>query len=572
MWSSAKKNDLAGMKLDVMQDRLDPPFRRFLCEKGEMLVAIILTGICTELDDPFEKAVQTAKKQLKIGTKDVLSAYPVKSSIDARHPEKIKLVYSVGIELACDEETVLRRANLSNASLRRDTKLEISFGMTPMAHRPVIVGFGPAGMFAALLLAQQGYRPLVLERGMDVDTRVRAVEGFWKSGTLDTKTNVQFGEGGAGTFSDGKLTTRIHDPRCGYVMEQLALFGAPEETMKRAKPHIGTDKLRKVVKTIRMEIERLGGQVKFGVQVEDLLIQRGKLVGIMADGQPIPCDQLVLAVGHSARDTFEMLARRQIPMIAKAFSVGVRIEHLQSVIDRGLYGKFAGHPALDKGEYQLSHREKDRGVYTFCMCPGGVVVPSASETETVVTNGMSEYARDGKNANAALVVSVDERDFGANPMDGVAFQRRLERAAFSAGGGSYSAPGQTAKSFLDADRPALPRSLEPTYARGIQPYSLSDLFPASINQMLATGLRKFERRIPGFSGADAFLTGVETRTSSPVRILREENFQSPALQGLYPCGEGAGYAGGIVSAAVDGVRVAQQIMAGCAPATDTGKY
>ncbi len=529
-------------------------------------MAIILTGICTELDDPFEKAVQTARKQLKVRTKDILSAYPVKSSIDARHPEKIKIVYAVGIELAGNEEAVLRRANLSNASLRRSGTLELSFGTRPMVHRPVIAGFGPAGMFAALLLAQLGYRPLILERGMDVDRRVQAVESFWKSGVLDPKTNVQFGEGGAGTFSDGKLTTRIHDPRCGYVMEQLTCFGAPAQTMRRAKPHIGTDKLRGVVKNIRREIERLGGEIKFGVQVEDLLVCQGKLAGLIADGQPIACDQLVLAVGHSARDTFEMLMKHQIPMIAKAFSVGLRIEHLQSVIDRGLYGKFAGHPALEKGEYQLSHRERERGVYTFCMCPGGVVVPSASEWDTVVTNGMSEYARDGRNANAALVVSVDGSDFGANPMDGVSFQRHLERAAFLAGGGGYIAPGQTAKSFLDQTQPVLPRSLEPTYSCGVRPYQLKNLFPDPINRMLEMGLRKFERKIPGFSDENAFLTGVETRTSSPVRILREEDFQSPALKGLYPCGEGAGYAGGIVSAAVDGVRVAQQMIACYAPA------
>lgn len=535
-------------------------------------MAIILTGIWIRPEEPFEKAAQTARRQLRVNPKDILSIYPVKSSIDARHPDKIRIVYSVGVELTCDEKAVLQRANLSNAFLRRDSALELSFGTEPMTHRPVVAGFGPAGMFAALLLSQQGYRPLVLERGMDVDARIRAVEGFWKSGTLDVKTNVQFGEGGAGTFSDGKLTTRTHDPRCGYVMEQLARFGAPAQTMRRAKPHIGTDKLRMVVKNIRREIERMGGEIKFGMQVEDLLMKRGKLVGLIADGQPIACDQLILAVGHSARDTFEMLMQRQIPMVAKAFSVGVRIEHLQSVIDRGLYGNYAGHPALDKGEYQLSYREGERGVYTFCMCPGGIVVPSASEPQAVVTNGMSEYARDGKNANSALVVSVDQSDFGAGPMDGIAFQRSLERAAFSAGGGRYAAPGQTAKSFLDETRPALPNLLEPTYTLGVRPYPLKMLFPSQINRMLENGLRRFERRIPGFSGADAFLTGVETRTSSPIRILREEDFQSPALKGLYPCGEGAGYAGGIVSAAVDGVRVAQQIIGRYAPAGDKGKY
>lgn len=528
-------------------------------------MAIVLSGIQIDLDDSFEKAAQLACKQLKVDRRNVATVYPVKSSIDARHPNKIKLVYSVGIELKEGEEKVLQRANRSNASLREKPSLNISFGSRSLPHRPVIAGFGPAGMFAALLLAQHGYCPLVLERGMDVDARVQAVEGFWRSAVLDPKTNVQFGEGGAGTFSDGKLTTRIHDPRCGYVMEQLAQFGAPAEILQRAKPHIGTDKLRSVIKNIRQHIECLGGEIRFGTQVQDLLVRNKKLVGITANGEEIPCEQLILAIGHSARDTFSMLLKREIPMVPKAFSVGVRIEHLQTAVDQGLYGKFAGHPALDKGEYQFSYREGERGVYTFCMCPGGLVVPSASEENTVVTNGMSEYARDGKNANAALVVSVGSSDFGPKPQDGIAFQKNLEQAAFLAGGGHYTAPGQTAKSFLEGGIPALPDQLEPTYALGVHPYRLSCLFPNPINRMLCAGLRKFERRIPGFSGSNAFLTGVETRTSSPVRISREEDLQSPGLEGLYPCGEGAGYAGGIVSAAVDGIRVAQQIMARYAP-------
>lgn len=528
-------------------------------------MAIVLTGIQVGLEDPFETAVEIARKQLKIRRQDIRAAYPVKSSIDARHPERIKLVYTVGLELGIDEAQALRRANPANGSLREDPVLTVQIGSQPMHCRPVVAGFGPAGMFAALLLAQNGYRPIVLERGMDVDTRVQAVERFWKTGQLDFDTNVQFGEGGAGTFSDGKLTTRIHDPRCGYVMEQLVRFGAPKETMQRAKPHIGTDRLRTVVKNMRWEIQRLGGEVQFGTSAAGLEIRQGRLCGIQTADGVLAAEQLILAIGHSARDTFRMLMEQGVPMTAKAFSVGVRIEHPQQMIDQGLYGKFAGHPALDRGEYQLSHREGSRGVYTFCMCPGGVVVPSASEAGMVVTNGMSEYARDGANANAALVVSVDGSDFGGNPQDGIAFQRRLEQAAFLAGGGGYAAPGQTAKSFLSG-RPSLPASLQPTYALGVRPYPLAELFPDVVNRMLEIGLRKFERRIPGFSGADAFLTGVETRTSSPVRILRNEELECPAVKGLYPCGEGAGYAGGIVSAAVDGIRVAQQLMARYAPA------
>ena len=528
-------------------------------------MAIILTGIQTGLDEPFDNAVSAAIKKLKIRPQDVKKAYPIKSSIDARHPKSIRLVYSVGLELSVDEEALLAKRSVPGATLRKDPALELHFGQKKLQHRPVIIGFGPAGMFAALLLAQQGYRPLVLERGQDVDKRVQAVEGFWHRGLLDPESNVQFGEGGAGTFSDGKLTTRIHDPRCGFVMEQLTRFGAPEETMQKAKPHIGTDKLRSVVKNLREEVCRLGGEVRFGVKLESIAQNDGKLTAIRADGQVIPVEQLVLAIGHSARDTFEMLMEQQIPMTTKPFSVGVRIEHPQELIDRGLYGQFAGHPALDQGEYQLSHREGDRAVYTFCMCPGGAVVPSASEPDTVVTNGMSEYARDGKNANAALVVSVDEKDFGSHPKDGIEFQRRLEKAAFLAGGCTYSAPGQSAKSFLDGTNPVKASSLRPTYALGTVEYPLEKLFSPQINRMLQTGLRKFERRIAGYSGSNAYMTGVETRTSSPVRILRGEDFQSPAVKGLYPCGEGAGYAGGIVSAAVDGVRVAQQIISEYAP-------
>lgn len=528
-------------------------------------MAIILTGIQTELEDSFDCAASAAIKKLEIKQNDIVAVYPVKSSVDARHPGRIKIVYSVGLELSCNEEEILKKAQLPNAALKKEEPLAISRGTKRMTSRPVVVGFGPAGMFAALLLAQNGYRPLVLERGADVDTRVKALEGFWHGGLLDEKTNVQFGEGGAGTFSDGKLTTRINDPRCGYVMGELLRFGAPKETMRRAKPHIGTDRLRAIVKNIRKEIELLGGEIRFNAKMENIRTDGNRVQAIVADGMEIPAEQVVLAIGHSARDTFQMLMEKEIPMISKAFSVGVRIEHLQSVIDRGLYGKFAGHPALEKGEYQLSYREGERGVYTFCMCPGGMVVPSASEPDTVVTNGMSEYARDGKNANAALVVSVDGSDFGWQPQDGIDFQRKLERTAFSLGGKNYKAPGQTAYSYLKGGPPALPENLQPTYALGVEPAGLDTLFPQTVNQMLRQGLERFERRIPGFSDKNAFMTGVETRTSSPVRILRGENHQSTGAKGLYPCGEGAGYAGGIVSAAVDGIRIAQQIMADYAP-------
>ncbi len=519
---------------------------------------IVVSDIVTSLNDDPVSSIEKAKKVLGIAEADISDCFVLKTSIDARHRKQPQLVSSVGFITNKDEKKLVSKLNNSKVSYRNVSSglPKATAGKDKLDSRPVVVGFGPAGMFAGLVLARYGYKPIIIERGADVDTRVKDVSSFWQTAKLNTQSNVQFGEGGAGTFSDGKLTTRINDPLCDFVLNEFVRFGAPNEILKKAKPHIGTDYLREVVKAIKNDIISFGGEIRNYSQLTDLSIKNGKIDRVYINGSPVPCSALILAIGHSARDTFEMLYNKDIMMQTKPFSIGVRIEHLQEDINYGLYGKYAGHPLLSKGEYQLSLRRNDRAVYTFCMCPGGTVVPSSSEADTVVTNGMSVFARDGKNANSALVVSVSQKDFGDNPMDAINFQRKYERLAFTAGGSNYCAPSQNVGAFLNNKRELKIGKVEPTYSLSVKECDFNAFFPTEISDMMRCGLSNFGRKIRGFDANDAILTGVETRTSSPIRILRGEDMQSLSVSGLYPCGEGAGYAGGIMSAAVDGIKVA----------------
>lgn len=514
-------------------------------------------NIIATLDEGPEAAVHRVGERIGSALASVERIALSKVSVDARHG-KIQFICSVEAEVPDELGRGLLKREELGAVRKEVPNFQIRPGEEKLPARPVVVGFGPAGMFSALLLAQYGYRPIVLERGEDVETRIEKVERFWKTGEFDPESNVQFGEGGAGTFSDGKLTTRIGDPRCARVLAELVRFGAPPEVLVRAKPHVGTDRLRGVVKALREEIIRLGGEVRFGTAAEGFRFQNGRILAVRAAGEEVEAGVVVLAVGHSARDTFEAADRSGLVLEAKAFSAGVRIEHRQAAIDAALYGRHAGHPNLPPGEYQLSLREGDRAAYTFCMCPGGTVVAAASAPGQVVTNGMSNYLRDGENANAALCVSVGPKDFGPAWRDGVRFQLSLELRAFALGGGGYRAPAMRLGDFLKGAPPSEP--VAPTYPLGVNECDMKKLLPPAAVEMMRRALPAFGRKLRGFDGAGAILTGVETRTSSPVRILRGESLEAVGTQGLYPTGEGAGYAGGIMSAAVDGLRVAERII------------
>ena len=510
----------------------------------------------------FEKALHLARiprsKAAHLGV--------ARLSVDARHGQP-KLVYTIAVTLKDEGEESAYAGASPCVAIRGKTDFSVQNGTQRLPHRPVVCGLGPAGLFAALLLARQGYKPIVLERGPALDERVKAVEHFSATGELDPNANIQFGEGGAGTFSDGKLTTRIGDALCGQVTKTLLEHGAPPEIAWRQKPHVGTDMLRGVIRSIRAEIEALGGRVLFNTALTGLVVKKGRLAGAETTAGPLACADLVLAVGHSARDTFAMLAQSGLPLECKPFSVGFRAEHLQAEIEKSLYHEAAGHPALPRGEYQLSHHVGGRCVYTFCMCPGGQVVAAASEADGALTNGMSYHARAGKNANAAVVVSVGGADFGGDPLRAVAFQRELEQAAFRAGGGGFAAPAENVQSFLRGEGRLEVTRVRPTYDRGVRAGDLGALLPGELAGALRTGLAAFERKLRGYTAPEAVLTGLETRTSSPVRLARGQDMQCAALPGLYPCGEGAGYAGGIMSAAVDGLRAAAAVIGRYAPQT-----
>ena len=532
-------------------------------------MAVIVNGLTAPLSADKNEIISTAFKKVSLKRSAVLSADIHKISVDARHRSDIKLAASVYI--SADEKTekmLCEKYSFCSHVPEKAVSVDKTGG-EPQNGRIVIAGFGPAGMFAALLLAECGYRPIVLERGSAMDRRIEKVTSFWNGGALDENCNVQFGEGGAGTFSDGKLTTRIKDIRCRYVLEKFREMGAPEEIMTKAKPHIGTDKLRTVVKNIRERIISCGGEVRFDTVMRDIKLKNGILYSVQTEDltngshDEIKASALITAIGHSARDTFEMLLEKGLLLEAKPFSVGARIEHLQSDVDISLYGDQAGNPLLPKGEYQLSHRVGERGIYTFCMCPGGMVVPSQSEKNSVVTNGMSEFARDGRNANAALVVSVTPDDFGSSPLDGVKFARSIEQKAYTLTG-SYKAPACTVGNFL-AHKSGISGNISPTYSIGIEECDFYRLFPSFVTDMMADGLNVFARKMKCFGDKNALLTAPETRTSSPVRICRNDGFEAVGLKNIYPCGEGAGYAGGIMSAAADGIRVAEKIISRFSP-------
>ena len=486
-----------------------------------------------------------------------------KKSIDARNKTNVCFVYSFDIEIDGNEaeiyDTLIKTDCELLPSHAQDTQLTVRHHPQ---YRPIVVGTGPAGMFAGLALAKLGLAPILLERGKDVMHRKQDVAKFWQSGQLNPNSNVQFGEGGAGTFSDGKLMTGIKKSSLmRYVLEELAEAGAPEEILYLAKPHICTDKLVKVVENIRHKITALGGEYRFEHQLIDLIIKNNHLQAVkvkMPSGEieEITADCVILALGHSARDTFQMLYDRGLEIEQKPFSVGVRIEHAQQMINEAQYGRYAAHPALGAADYKLAvHYPDGRSAYTFCMCPGGQVVAAASEESGVVTNGMSEFARDKENANAALLVGVTPDDFGGkHPLQGMYFQQKLERKAFTLGGGNYQAPAQLVGDFLRSRASTKLGSVKPSYKPTVSLTNLETLFPEYITATLAKALVDMNKRLKGFADNDAVMTGVETRSSSPIRICRDENFESN-IKGIYPCGEGAGYAGGIISSAVDGLKV-----------------
>ncbi len=527
-------------------------------------MAIELSGLAMPLGSDDNEIKQAAAARLGIRPDDILRLRVARQSLDARRD--VRLVLTVEVWLHDGK----RQRSLEQRFGRVEVRPEqpVAYGHRAPG-QPVVVGAGPCGLFAALTLAQHGYKPLLIERGRDMDRRVRDVQRMSAQGVLDEESNVCFGAGGAGAFSDGKLTTRIKDPRTERVLMTLAECGAPEEILVLAKPHTGTENIRKAVTGILDKIRRLGGTVSFESRLTGILASGGELRGItyVKNGlqHSVETRAAVLAIGHSARDTYAMLHAAGLRMEPKPFAVGIRIEHKREFIDRAQYGAAFGHPALGAAEYRLTSRWGERGVYTFCMCPGGEVICSATEPDGVAVNGMSYYARDGENSNSAVVVAVSPADFEPGALGGVAFQRRMERAAYALAGGGFAAPAQTLGDFFAGRATRAFGGVTPTYRPRVTGADLHECLPDFVAAAIAEGLRDFGRKLKGFDSPDAVLTGVETRTSAPVRLVRDASFQAEGVAGLFPAGEGAGYAGGIVSAAVDGIKCAEALMREFAP-------
>lgn len=526
---------------------------------------ISITDIRLPLDYDDQTILNAAAKALQVDTKAIKTAGLFRRSVDARHKNDVHFKAALDVALLQNEQKVLSRCKNSKASIAPPYEYALP-ARKKLPLRPVVTGAGPAGLFCALILAQCGARPVVLERGKDVDSRKKDVYEFWNGGRLRGDSNVQFGEGGAGTFSDGKLNTGTKDTRARKVLLELVKAGAPEEILYHAKPHAGTDRLPQAVKGIRKQITALGGEFRFETKLTGIKTKNGAVSAAVVqrgeNTEEIETGHIVLAIGHSARDTFSMLKEMGVPMAQKPFSVGVRIEHLREQIDRAQYGACAGKGRLGAADYKLAvHLPSGRGVYTFCMCPGGTVVAAASERGGVVTNGMSEFARGAVNSNSAVLVGVTPDDFGSGDvLAGVEYQRALERLAFEAGGKSFRAPVQRFGDFAENRISRRFGDIKPSYRPGVCFVNMRELLPGYLSDSIAQGILLMDRRLKGFAHPDALLTGFETRSSSPVRILRGETLESIAFLGLYPCGEGAGYAGGIVSAAVDGIKCAESIL------------
>jgi len=506
--------------------------------------------------DPNQLLFEAAKL-LRISGSRIRKLTLVRRSVDARKKPDVRIIYTVDVLVEGSENKILRQCGCKRASIAQPVRYRLPSAQKQPQHRPVVVGFGPAGMFAALVLAKAGLKPLVLERGEDAQSRSEKVARFFAAGQLDPQSNVQFGEGGAGTFSDGKLNTGVNNPRIGWILEQFVKFGAQEDILYDAKPHIGTDILLQVVQNLRKEIQSLGGEVRFQTKVTGLLTENDSVVGLQTDRGEVTCDKVIFAIGHSARDTFRMLLDAGIPMEPKPFAMGVRIEHKQAAVDAAQYGKLAA--VLPPADYKLVKHLDEETVYTFCMCPGGYVVAAASEEGGIVTNGMSNADRDGENANAALLVTVNPKDFPyEGVLGGALWQREIEERAYRLSN-SYRAPAQKVGDFLKKIPSTGAGAVKPTYRPGVVWCDLHEVLPVKITDAIARALPELDRQLHGFADPDAVLTAPETRSSSPVRILRGENRQT-SIKGLFPSGEGAGYAGGIMSAAIDGMTSAEALI------------